>query len=176
MAIINNPWLNTLQRSYNDIKVNLLNKVNLMVQDSVNPLLTSEEDKNKRAITDTTEGNIFTLLISMFSGIAEVIHYYIDSMARETFFITARRYTSLQKHCKMLDYHIKSANPPSVNLIIQRTKEDREDLIIPVYKPNLSNNVIFKDSSGNQWVTETEYRLRGSYEKVSAKARAMVRR
>ena len=175
MAIINNPWLNTLQRSYNDIKINLLNKVNLMVQDSVNPLLTSEEDKNKRAITDTTEGNIFTLLISMFSGIAEVIHYYIDSMARETFFITARRYTSLQKHCKMLDYHIKSANPPSVNLIIQRTKEDREDLIIPVYKPNLSNNVIFKDSSGNQWVTETEYRLRGSYEKVSAKARAMVR-
>lgn len=175
MAIINNPWLNTLQRSYNDIKVNLLNKVNLMVQDSVNPLLTSEEDKNKRAITDTTEGNIFTLLISMFSGIAEVIHYYIDSMARETFFITARRYTSLQKHCKMLDYHIKSANPPSVNLIIQRTKEDREDLIIPVYKPNLSNNVVFKDSSGNQWVTETEYRLRGSYEKISAKARAMVR-
>lgn len=175
MAIINNPWLNTLQRSYNDIKINLLNKVNLMVQDSVNPLLTSEEDKNKRAITDTTEGNIFTLLISMFSGIAEVIHYYIDSMARETFFITARRYTSLQKHCKMLDYHIKSANPPSVNLLIQRTKEDREDLIIPVYKPNLSNNVIFKDSSGNQWVTETEYRLRGSYEKVSAKARAMVR-
>lgn len=175
MAIINNPWLNTLQRSYNDIKVNLLNKVNLMVQDSVNPLLTSEEDKNKRAITDTTEGNIFTLLISMFSGIAEVIHYYIDSMARETFFITARRYTSLQKHCKMLDYHIKSANPPSVNLLIQRTKEDREDLIIPVYKPNLSNNVVFKDSSGNQWVTETEYRLRGSYEKISAKARAMVR-
>ena len=175
MAIINNPWLNTLQRSYNDIKINLLNKVNLMVQDSINPLLTSEEDKNKRAITDTTEGNIFTLLISMFSGIAEVIHYYIDSMARETFFITARRYTSLQKHCKMLDYHIKSANPPSVNLIIQRTKEDREDLIIPVYKPNLSNNVVFKDSSGNQWVTETEYRLRGSYEKISAKARAMVR-
>lgn len=149
---LTNPWLNTLQRSYNDIKNTLLSKINKLVTDSV----------GENTINDTTEGNIFTLLISMFSSIAEVIHYYIDSMGRETFFTTARRYSSLQKHCKMLDYHIKSANPASVDLIIScadgkpnRVETGYGNFELRAYNPTQSNNMVFTDQNGNQWVIPT---------------------
>lgn len=98
----NNPWLNPYQRSFNSIKEQL--KVSLR--------------ENVPEITDYSEGNIFIIIISIFSAIAEVLHYYIDNMARETFFATARRYSSLYKHAKLVDYHIKSAIPATVDLVL----------------------------------------------------------
>lgn len=85
-----NPWLTPFQRSYNDIKAKLIQSLNERVPE----------------ITDMSEGNIFILTLSIFAGIAEVIHYYIDGMAREAFLPTCRRYSSLYKHAKLVDYHI----------------------------------------------------------------------
>lgn len=67
-----NPWLTPFQRSYNDIKAKLIQSLNERVPE----------------ITDMSEGNIFILTLSIFAGIAEVIHYYIDGMAREAFLKT----------------------------------------------------------------------------------------
>lgn len=97
-----NPWLTPFQRSYNDIKAKLIQSLNERVPE----------------ITDMSEGNIFILTLSIFAGIAEVIHYYIDGMAREAFLPTCRRYSSLYKHAKLVDYHIKSAIPSSVDLTV----------------------------------------------------------
>jgi len=97
-----NPWLNPLQRSYNQIKAKLIENLKLKVPE----------------ITDFSEGNIFMILISIFASISEVLHYYIDNMASETFFITARRYSSLKKHAKMVDYHIRCANPSQVDILL----------------------------------------------------------
>ena len=102
MPIIN-PWLTPFQRSYNSIKSTLIEKLKLKVPE----------------ITDFSEGNIFIIIISIFAAIAEVLHYYIDNMARETFFITARKYSSLVAHSKLFDYHIKSANPATVDVLIK---------------------------------------------------------
>lgn len=102
MPIIN-PWLTPFQRSYNSIKATLIEKLKLKVPE----------------VSDFSEGNIFIIIISIFAAIAEVLHYYIDNMARETFFITARKYSSLVAHSKLFDYHIKGANPATVDILLK---------------------------------------------------------
>lgn len=127
-----NPWLNPLQRSYNSIKATLISKLKAKIPE----------------ITDYSEGNILVIILSVFSAIAEVLHYYIDSTAQESFFITARRYSSLYKHAKLVDYHIKSGIPATVDLMLYRegNKMLTTDIVIPV-------NTVFKSSDGKQWLT-----------------------
>lgn len=114
----NNSWLTPYQRSFNAIKQQLLSKLRVNVPE----------------ITDYTDGNILVVIISVFSAIAEVLHYYIDNMARETFFVTARRYSSLYKHAKLVDYHIKAGIPASTDLTLytQDGKALGEEIIIPI--------------------------------------------
>lgn len=127
-----NPWLTPYQRSYNDIKNQIINTLRNRVPE----------------ITDYSEGNIFIIIVGIFAAIAEVIHYYIDNMAREAFLPTARRYSSLYKHAKLVDYHIKSAYPASVDLTLFRSsgKQVTSDIIIPV-------NTEFSSQDGKVWLT-----------------------
>lgn len=133
----NNPWLTPYQRSFDSIKAKLKTSLN----------------KNVPEITDFSEGNIFIIIISIFSAIAEVLHYYIDNMARETFFYTARRYSSLYKHAKLVDYHIKAASPASTDIYINTLDWS------PIsgfenggVKWSASDNITFTDSSQNNWI------------------------
>lgn len=138
-----NPWLTPFQRSFNSIKDKLKTEMRAKLPE----------------VTDMSEGNIFIILISQFSAIAEVLHYYIDNMARETFFTTARRYSSLYKHAKLVDYHIKSAYPSSVDLTIYRSGDQpvETSLTIPV-------DTLFTSNDGKQWVSyKTITWLRGTY-------------
>ena len=129
---LDNPWLTPYQRSFNSIKAKLISSMRVNVPE----------------ITDFTEGNIFVIIISVFAAIAEVIHYYIDNTARESFFVTARRYSSLYKHAKLIDYHIKSANPASADLILYLSDDKplEGDILIPV-------NLEFTSTDGKRWLT-----------------------
>lgn len=138
-----NPWLTPFQRSYNDIKAKLIQSLNERVPE----------------ITDMSEGNIFILTLSIFAGIAEVIHYYIDSMAREAFLPTCRRYSSLYKHAKLVDYHIKSAIPSSVDLTVYM--QDGSPFPVDIQVPQ---NTIFNSKDGKQWITTRNVTIeRGTY-------------
>lgn len=80
-------------------------------------------------------------------------------MARETFFPTARRYSSLYKHSKLVDYHIKSAIPASVDLTLYKSnnKPTSTDITIPV-------NTVFNSIDGKQWlVSKTVLWEKGTY-------------
>lgn len=136
MAKITNPWLNPLQRSYQQIKTKLMEG------------LASIKDKDgKQLVTDFSEGNILIIILSMFAAVAEVLHYYIDNMARETFFSTARKYESLVKHAALVDYHPNGATAASVDVIITRNSDDNSNgstIDIP-------EGLVFNDSSGNPW-------------------------
>lgn len=130
----NNPWLNPYQRSFNSIKEQL--KASLKT--------------NVPEITDYSEGNIFMIIISIFAAIAEVLHYYIDNTARETFFTTARRYSSLYQHAKLVDYHIKSAIPATVDLIL--STKDGSDLATSF---NIPQGTQFISDDGKVWELAT---------------------
>lgn len=133
MSKVTNPWQDVYARSYQQIKKSLLQRMK----------------NNLPEVTDYSEGNIFIILISMFSAIAEVIHYYIDNMARETFFSTARRYSSLVKHAKMIDYHTKTAIPSSADLLITLG----EDTNIASKTYSIPINTIFTSSNGLQFIS-----------------------
>lgn len=138
-----NNWLNPYQRSFNDIKAKLISELRLQIPE----------------ITDYSEGNIFVIIISIFAAIAEVIHYYIDNMAREAFLPTTRRYSSLYKHAKLVDYHIKSAIPATVDVILYKNDNTPigQDITIPL-------NTEFTSSDGKTWIsTKTVIWYKDSY-------------
>mgnify|MGYP000199801812 FL=1 len=138
-----NNWLNPYQRSFNDIKAKLISELRLQIPE----------------ITDYSEGNIFVIIISIFAAIAEVIHYYIDNMAREAFLPTARRYSSLYKHAKLVDYHIKSAIPATVDVVLYKNDDTpiSQDITIPL-------NTEFTSSDGKTWIsTKTVIWYKDSY-------------
>lgn len=141
--LTSNNWLNPYQRSFNDIKAKLISELRLQIPE----------------ITDYSEGNIFVIIISIFAAIAEVIHYYIDNMAREAFLPTARRYSSLYKHAKLVDYHIKSAIPATVDVILYKNDNTPigQDITIPL-------NTEFTSSDGKTWIsTKTVIWYKDSY-------------
>lgn len=99
---LQNKWVGYLDRSHQQIKNSILKRLG-----ETNP-----------EITDHSESNILVVIVSIFSGVTEMINYYIDNMAREAFISTARRYSSVVKHTRLIDYRIKAALPASADLNI----------------------------------------------------------
>lgn len=135
---ITNKWLNPYQRSYQQIKAKL-----------VESLMGLKDPQGQKLITDYSEGNILIIILSLFAAIAEVLHYYVDNMARETFLSTARRYDSVVKHGALVDYHARAAIAATVDVILSRSITGNSigaKLTIP-------QGTLFTDSSGNSWLS-----------------------
>ena len=135
---ITNKWLNPYQRSYQQIKAKL-----------VESLMGLKGPQGQKLITDYSEGNILIIILSLFAAIAEVLHYYVDNMARETFLPTARRYDSVVKHGALVDYHARAAIAATVDVILSRSITGNSigaKLTIP-------QGTLFTDSSGNSWLS-----------------------
>lgn len=135
---ITNKWLNPYQRSYQQIKAKL-----------VESLMGLKDPQGQKLITDYSEGNILIIILSLFAAIAEVLHYYVDNMARETFLSTARRYDSVVKHGALVDYHTRAAIAATVDVILSRSITGNSigaKLTIP-------HGTLFTDSSGNSWLS-----------------------
>lgn len=135
---ITNKWLNPYQRSYQQIKAKL-----------VESLMGLKDKDGQKLITDYSEGNILIIILSLFAAIAEVLHYYVDNMARETFLSTARRYDSVVKHGALVDYHARAAIAATVDVILSRSLTGNSigaKLTIP-------QGTLFTDQSGNSWLS-----------------------
>lgn len=135
---ITNKWLNPYQRSYQQIKAKL-----------VESLMGLKDPQGQKLITDYSEGNLLIIILSLFAAIAEVLHYYVDNMARETFLPTARRYDSVVKHGALVDYHARAAIAATVDVILSRSITGNSigaKLTIP-------QGTLFTDSSGNSWLS-----------------------
>lgn len=135
---ITNKWLNPYQRSYQQIKAKL-----------VESLMGLKDKDGQKLITDYSEGNILIIILSLFAAIAEVLHYYVDNMARETFLSMARRYDSVVKHGALVDYHARAAIAATVDVILSRSITGNSigaKLTIP-------QGTLFTDQSGNSWLS-----------------------
>lgn len=127
-------WVGYLDRSYQQIKTSLLAR--LVV--------------NNPEISDHNEGNIFIIIISMFSGIAEMLNYYIDTMGREAFMGTAQRFSSVIKLARLIDYNGKAATMASADLLFTLTQNGLlyttpNPIIIPKETfVTSSNGIIFR--------------------------------
>lgn len=135
---ITNKWLNPYQRSYQQIKAKL-----------VESLMGLKDKDGQKLITDYSEGNILIIILSLFAAIAEVLHYYVDNMARETFLSTARRYDSVVKHGALVDYHARAAIAATVDVILSRSITGNSI----VAKLTIPQGTLFTDQSGNSWLS-----------------------
>jgi hypothetical protein len=99
---LQNDWVTYTTRGYNDIKTSVLNRLGIKVPE----------------LTDHSESNVMVIIISMFAGVAEMLSYYIDNMAREAFISTARKFSSMVKLVNLIDYRIKAANPSDADLTL----------------------------------------------------------
>lgn len=133
---LDNKWVTYLDRSYKSIKTSILNRVKTIVPE----------------MTDLSESNLFVILVSIFSGLIEQINYYVDNIARESYITTARRYSSIIKLTRLIDYRVRAKISAKVDIRITAIGSDG----LPV---NLNNNysipigTIFSDSSGVEFIT-----------------------
>lgn len=133
---LENKWVTYLDRSYKNIKTSILNRVKALVPE----------------MTDLGETNLFVILVSIFSGLIEQVNYYIDNIAREMYITTARRYSSIIKLTRLIDYRVRAKVSAKVDIRITAMGTNG----LPV---NLLNNYIiptgttFSDSSGIEFTT-----------------------
>lgn len=128
-------WVGYLDRSYEQVKKSLLQRLTVS-----NP-----------EITDHTESNLLIIILSMFAGVAEMLNLYIDSIAKEAFLGTARRYSSLIKLTRLIDYTVKARASATADVLFSLVNAQgvsithTADIIIPKGTQVISSisNIIF---------------------------------
>ena len=136
---LTNQWVTYLQRSYKSIKAAIITRMQSVVPE----------------ITDLSESNVFVIIINSFAGLIEQLNYYIDNVARESFITTARRYSSLVKLTRLIDYRIKAKVGAVVDLKI--TAVSATDVPVPLDdNETLVAGLIVKDSAGVEFITENK--------------------
>lgn len=113
--ILKNPWVGYVERSYEQMKATILSKIAITVPE----------------ITDHTDSNPKVRDISIWSGLMELLHYYIDRKAREVFLSTATKYISVAKIASMFDYRIRGTLAASVDLKFYVEVAAGSDITIP---------------------------------------------
>lgn len=101
-------WVGYLDRSYQQIKNSLIARLVI----------------NNPEITDHNESNILIIIMSMFSGVAEMLNYYIDMMAREGYLGTAQRFTSVIRLAALIDYNVRAKTMATVNQLFVLSNAD----------------------------------------------------
>ncbi len=88
-------WVKYVDRNFLSIKSSLINRLRTAVPE----------------LTDYSPSNLLIIIIDMFSGVAEMLNYYIDITARELFLPTARRFSSVLKMAQLAGYLGKARVP-----------------------------------------------------------------
>lgn len=112
-----NSWVRYFDRSYQQIKDRVI----------------TELSSRTPEITDHTESNLFIKIISIFSGIVEMVGYYVDNAARETYLQVNRLYENAIKIAYSFDYNVKISSPADVDLTFTLENPALTDVTIPQY-------------------------------------------
>ena len=157
--VIKNPWVGYLDRSYAAIKSSVLTRLQLKAPE----------------ITDYSESNILIVIVSMFAGIAEMLNYYIDNMAREAFLSTARKWDSIVKLTTLTNYRIRASISASVDL--KFTLVDADELPVALLEGNtvtIPLGTKVTNSQGIQFLTTRATYITGGLYHVTVPARQQL--
>lgn len=135
---LENQWVTYLQRAYKTIKSAILTRMQTIVPE----------------ITDHSESNVFIIIIDAVSGLIEQLNYYIDQIARESFIATARRYSSLIKLTRLIDYRVKAKIGATVDLKITAVDGSGDPVQLQANE-TLSEGLIVTDGT-TQFITQAQ--------------------
>ncbi len=113
---LTNPWIKYVDRSYQQIKESVLLKMGTLVPE----------------ITDHTESNPYVKMLDIWSGISEMLGYYIDNGSREAHLLNARLYTSGIHIADAYDYRVHAYLPATGNVTFTLNTISVVDIIIPI--------------------------------------------
>lgn len=133
---LQNPWVTYLDRSYKNIKAAILARMQTVVPE----------------ITDHSESNLMVIILELFAGLVEQLNYYIDNVARESYISTARKYSSMIKLTRLIDYRVRAKIGSTVDIKIIAVDSSGD----PVYLSNdytFDSGLILKDANGVQFIT-----------------------
>jgi len=132
--LLENPWVGYFDRTYAQIKQKLVDRLIFHAPE----------------ITDLSEGNPLIAGLSHVGGISEVLHSYLDNLGRESFLGVARKWSSIVRLLKPLDYPIQLARPASVEVFVEFQDSSSNpiasnaDYILPAgTQIKTSSNIIF---------------------------------
>lgn len=110
-----NKWSNALQRSAEQIKESIVDKMPEFVPE----------------ITDFSDTNPFMRFIDIWANLFEILHYYQDRNSEESYPTTARRFASFAKLANMFDYRIKLAKPATSTIRFYFDNNVTQNVVIP---------------------------------------------
>lgn len=116
MALLTNIWVRYFDRTYQQIKDRNMTEL---------AALTPE-------ITDHTETNPWVKMLSIFSGIAEMLGLYVDSAAREAHLMSAQLYWTGIKIAKSYDYRVHASLSASVDVTFIMNNPTTALVTIPI--------------------------------------------
>lgn len=153
---LENQWVTYLHRSYKTIKNAILSRMQTVVPE----------------ITDHSESNPFVIIIDSVAGLVEQLNYYIDQLARESYIVTARRYSSLVKLTRLIDYRIKAKIGATVDLKITAVDSSGDPVELQADE-TLNGGLIITD--GNiQFITQNKVTIFKGSSSVTVGARQRV--
>ena len=134
-----NTWVTYLDRSVKTIKASIISRMEIIVPE----------------ITDLSDSNIFIVISELFAGLVEQLNYYLDIIARELYITTARRYSSLLKITKLIDYAVKAKIGATVDLKITLV-DAQGDPVAATSDYALASGIIVENSAGIQFITQAK--------------------
>lgn len=134
--IVNNPWVGYLDRSFQQIKSRILLRLGETIPE----------------VSDHSDSNILVIVIEAFAGVSEQLNYYIDNMAREAFITTARRYSSVVKHTRLIDYRIKAMIPSACDVTLEFKDIDGNPYPLPV-DTIIPSGIVFSTANATEFIT-----------------------
>lgn len=134
-----NTWVTYLDRGFKNIKASIIERLKVIVPE----------------VTDLSDSNIFIIIIELFAGLVEQLNYYVDIIARELYITTARRYSSLIKITKLIDYEVKAKIGSTVDLKITLV-DGTGNPVNATSNYILNSGIIVENSAGIQFLTQSK--------------------
>ena len=128
-----NNWVGYIDRTYQQIKDKVITNLASLVPE----------------VTDHTESNVFVKMLSIWSGIAEMLGYYIDNAAREAHLQTARLFRSAWFIAQSYGYRVKMYSSSYGFVTFKLDSPASSDIIIP-------QGTILKTSKDVKFVTTSD--------------------
>ncbi len=141
-----NPWVKYIDRSFTAIKASVLARLKVAVPE----------------MTDLSDSNLLIVTVDIFSGVSELLNYYIDVTAREFFLPVARRFTSVLKIAELASYVGKARISPYAALTLTALDGSGNPIDSPLDFEIPAGNK-FTDADGNIWATLEIITFRGGY-------------
>ena len=69
--------------------------------------------------TDRSEADFGIVLVELFAYMADILSYYQDRIANESFLATANERRSIIQHLRLIGYELEPANPASADLVLE---------------------------------------------------------